>query len=167
MIISVRTISFYPLSKTNITLNTALIDAAIGFSTYPPESLLLLRRTHIAGHTPPPSPASHHPNSLLSVTTIPPLPIANFRFPPKAHYFDWEYECSKLPYVQRVEQCEVMKSEDVLYTLYTSGTTALPKGVVRLTGGYAVGLRYSMEHVFGLKPGEAMFTASDLGWVVG
>ena len=43
----------------------------------------------------------------------------------------------------------------------------MPKGVVRPSGGHAVALRYSMEHVFGLDKTDTMFTASDLGWVVG
>lgn len=53
------------------------------------------------------------------------------------------------------------------YILYTSGTTGKPKGVQRDTGGYAVALAASMRHIFCGKPGEAMFTTSDIGWVVG
>ena len=52
-------------------------------------------------------------------------------------------------------------------TLYTSGTTASPKGVVRLTGGNAVALRYAMEHTMGCTPKSTFFCASDVGWVVG
>jgi len=54
-----------------------------------------------------------------------------------------------------------------LYVLYTSGTTGRPKGVVRDTGGHAVALRWSVEHVYDVHPGEVLWTASDVGWVVG
>ena len=58
-------------------------------------------------------------------------------------------------------------STDPLYLLDTSGTTGKPKGVVRDSGGYATALAWSMRHVFDIGPGDTMFTASDVGWVVG
>ncbi|CAI7585846.1 unnamed protein product [Penicillium pancosmium] len=61
-----------------------------------------------------------------------------------------------------------VKSTDALYIIYTSGTTGLPKGVVREAGGHAVGLDLSIRSLFNIHgPGDVMFCASDIGWVVG
>ncbi len=63
--------------------------------------------------------------------------------------------------------CVPVAATDPLYILYTSGTTAKPKGVVRDNGGHAVALRWSMESIYDTGPGEVFWAASDVGWVVG
>jgi propionyl-CoA synthetase len=63
--------------------------------------------------------------------------------------------------------CVPLAATDPLYILYTSGTTARPKGVVRDNGGHAVALRWSMANIYDTGPGEVFWAASDVGWVVG
>ena len=63
--------------------------------------------------------------------------------------------------------CEPMDSEDLLYLLYTSGTTAKPKGIVHTTAGYLVGVSTTHRLIFDIKPDSVYWCAADIGWVTG
>jgi acetyl-CoA synthetase len=63
--------------------------------------------------------------------------------------------------------CQEMDSEDLLYLLYTSGTTAKPKGIVHTTGGYLTGVATTHHYVFDVKPDSVYWCAADIGWVTG
>ena len=63
--------------------------------------------------------------------------------------------------------CVPVAATDPLYILYTSGTTGIPKGIVRDNGGHLVALKWSMKYIYGVEPGEVFWAASDLGWAVG
>jgi len=63
--------------------------------------------------------------------------------------------------------CVPVSATDPIYILYTSGTTGEPKGVVRPNGGHAVALKWTMDHIYNVQPGDVYWAASDIGWVVG
>ncbi len=114
-----------------------LLDAALRLAADPPARCLVLQRPEAAASLDP------------------------------ARDRDWAEAVARAEAAGLRAACVALAATDPLYILYTSGTTGLPKGVVRDTGGYAVALAWSMANLYGVAPGETFWTASDIGWVVG
>src|SRR5262245_17926285 len=80
---------------------------------------------------------------------------------------DWKALWDEAVNYAKTSDCVALAATDPLYILYTSGTTGRPKGVVRDNGGHLVALKWSMQNLYGVSPGEVYWAASDIGWVVG
>ena len=85
--------------------------------------------------------------------------------PMKSGRDDWYHDLMK----DAAPECspEPMDSEDMLYILYTSGTTGKPKGIVHTTGGYLVGTYATTKLVFDLREDDVYWCTADIGWVTG
>jgi propionyl-CoA synthetase len=114
-----------------------LLDAAIDLAKSKPEAVIMLQR----------------PQMQAEMTS--------------SRDHDWAALRAAALRDNKTSECVPLKATDPLYILYTSGTTGIPKGVVRDNGGHAVALKWSMEHMYGIKEGETWWTSSDIGWVVG
>lgn len=76
---------------------------------------------------------------------------------------DWNEMMAKA----KPADCVPVAATDPLYILYTSGTTGIPKGVVRDNGGHMVALKWTMKAIYNMDAGDVYWAASDVGWVVG
>ena len=114
-----------------------LLDEAIKLSAHKPDAVLLLQRDQLEASM---IPGRDHDLSQLRAAALRDGKEAD---------------------------CVPLLATDPLYILYTSGTTGIPKGVVRDNGGHMVALRWSMENLYGIAPGETFWAASDIGWDVG
>jgi propionyl-CoA synthetase len=114
-----------------------LLDEAIGLATAKPEACLILQR-----------------------------PQADADLIPGRDH-DWASLRDAAVNTGKSADCVPVSALDPLYILYTSGTTARPKGIVRDNGGHMVALKWSMQNLYGVDPGEVWWSASDVGWVVG
>lgn len=104
--------------------------------------------------------ASHNPAHVIMVNRgLAPMDVVAGR--------DLDYETLRAKYRDADVPVVWLESNEISYTLYTSGTTGQPKGVQRDVGGYAVALAASMRHIFCGNAGETYFSTSDIGWVVG
>jgi acetyl-CoA synthetase len=79
----------------------------------------------------------------------------------------WHDACANVSDDPQSCPCEPMDSEDLLFLMYTSGTTARPKGIVHTTAGYLVGTATTHHYVFDVKPDSIYWCAADIGWITG
>ncbi|CAN1499211.1 Acs Acyl-coenzyme A synthetases/AMP-(fatty) acid ligases [Flavobacteriaceae bacterium] len=102
--------------------------------------------------------ASHKPKKVI---------VFNRKLGARIPFKKYDVDYDALVYGSEETACVPVNATHPLYVLYTSGTTGKPKGIVRDTGGYAIALKYSMNYIYGLKPDDVFWAASDVGWVVG
>lgn len=102
--------------------------------------------------------ASHKPDAVILEQR--PQAVAEMQ---AGRDFDWSEQMA----TAAPADCVAVRSGDPAYILYTSGTTGMPKGVVRPTGAHIVALKWSMKNVYDCQAGDVYWAASDVGWVVG
>ncbi|KAJ2830300.1 hypothetical protein IWW50_000359 [Coemansia erecta] len=125
-------------NKTKIVAYKPLLDRAYELAGYRPQATIILQREQL-----------------------------RVRLDPAMSEYHWDSELVEAAADADSIECEMVDSNHPLYMLYTSGTTGMPKGVLRPSGPHAVALLYAQRYMYGLQPGETMFTFSDFGWTLG